>query len=116
MNGIDQATACLNLALERNKQLFNEAHELSCAAFDLLDRPYMDAEVFTQYQEMRRYADRKYQEAIEHLRSIMTEYPFSPSSAQIPPYEPAVSAERYENQSGSISRSASSGSNAGSGS
>jgi tetratricopeptide (TPR) repeat protein len=99
MNGTrtpDQATACLKLALERNEQLFSEAHKLSSAALDLLDRPDMDAEIFTQYQEMRRYADGKYHEAIEHLRSIMTEYPFSPSSAEIPPREPPVSADRYE--------------------
>ncbi|MFW0758994.1 hypothetical protein ACN1C3_30490 [Pseudomonas sp. H11T01] len=89
----DQAIACLNLALERNKQLFTEAHSLSCAALDLLDRPYIDAEIFTQYQEQRRYADRKYREAIEHLRSIMTESSFSPSSAEIPIYEPPVSIE-----------------------
>lgn len=83
MNGTripGHATACLNLALERNKQLFSEAHSLSCAALDLLDRPYMDAQVFMQYQERRQHADLKYHEAIEHLRSIMTEYDAPPSS------------------------------------
>ena len=75
-----QPIACLNLALERNNQLFSEAHSLSCAALDLLDRPYMDAEVFMQYQERRQHADRKYHEAIEHLRSIMTEYDAPPIS------------------------------------
>ncbi|AHZ73375.1 hypothetical protein OU5_P0123 (plasmid) [Pseudomonas mandelii JR-1] len=79
----DQATACLNLALERNNQLFSEAHSLSCTALDLLDRPYMDAEVFMQYQECRRHADLKYHDAIEHLRSLMTEYDSPPSSTEI---------------------------------
>lgn len=44
----------------------------------------MDAEIFTQYQEMRRYADRKYHEAIEHLRLIMTEYPSPPQRRSQP--------------------------------
>ncbi|VVN92638.1 hypothetical protein [Pseudomonas fluorescens] len=71
--------ACLNLALERNNQLFSEAHRLSCAALDILDRPYLDTEVFSQYQERRRYADLKYHDAIEHLRLLMTHYPVPPS-------------------------------------
>ena len=78
----DQATACLNLALERNRQLFNEAYNLTRAALDLLDQPGMDVEKFTQYQEKKRHADRKYREAIEHLRLIMAEYPVPPSSAE----------------------------------
>jgi uncharacterized membrane protein len=90
----DQAIACLTLALERNKQLFNEAHSLSCAALDLLDRPDMDAEMFMQYQEKKRYADRKYREAIEHLQLIMTEYPVSPYSLGSPTYEQPVSIHR----------------------
>ena len=78
MNGTmtsDQAIACLNLALERNKQLFSEAYHLSHAALDLLDQPHMDIEKFTLYQKKRRQADLKYLEAIEHLRLIMAEYP-----------------------------------------
>lgn len=71
----EQATACLNLALERNRQLFNEACNLTRAALDLLDQPHMDIEKFTLYQKKRRQADLKYLEAIEHLRLIMAEYP-----------------------------------------
>jgi uncharacterized membrane protein len=85
MNGTmtsDQAMACLNLALERNKQLFNEAYRLSHAALDLLDQPHMDIEKFTRYQKKRRQADLKYLEAIEHLRLIMAEYPAHLFSAQ----------------------------------
>ncbi|WP_150636909.1 hypothetical protein [Pseudomonas fluorescens] len=37
-----QAEVCLKLMLERNNQLFNEAHSLSCAALDFLDRLYLD--------------------------------------------------------------------------
>jgi hypothetical protein len=87
MNGTrisNQATACLNLALEHNKQLFSEAHDLSCAAHDLLDLPYMDADVYTQYLEQKRIADLKYHEAIEHLRSVMTQYHAPPASTGIP--------------------------------
>ncbi|ATE77936.1 MULTISPECIES: hypothetical protein [Pseudomonas] len=96
MNGTmtsEQATACLNLALERNRQLFNEAYDLSRAALDLLDQPHMDAEKFTQYQEKRRNADRKYQEAIEHLRLIMAEYPVHPCSAADSSHQPSDSAK-----------------------
>ncbi|MDR6924339.1 hypothetical protein [Pseudomonas sp. BE134] len=36
-----QAEVCPKLMLERNNQLFSEAHRLSCAALDLLDRLYL---------------------------------------------------------------------------
>ncbi|WP_223487370.1 hypothetical protein [Pseudomonas sp. A-RE-19] len=96
MNGTmasDQATACLNLALERNEQLFSEACNLSRAALDLLDQPDMDAEKFTQYQKKKQCADRKYLEAIEHLRLISAQYPAHFSSAENAVHEPQVSAE-----------------------
>lgn len=89
----EQATACLNLALERNKQLFNEAYKLSRAALDLLDQPHMDAEKFMQYQKKRRQSDRKYLEAIEHLRLILGEYSVHLSSAQDSPPEPSALAK-----------------------
>ena len=69
-----QSTSCLNLALQRNNLLFSEAQSLSCAALDILDRPYLDTAAFSQYQEKRRHADLKYDHAIEHLRSLMTQY------------------------------------------
>jgi uncharacterized membrane protein len=78
----DQMTACLKLALERNKQLFSEAYDLNRAALDLLDQPNMDLEKFTLYQKKRRHADRKYQEAIEHLQLIMAEYAVHPAQAE----------------------------------
>lgn len=96
MNGTmtsDQAIACLNLALERNKQLFSEAYHLSHAALDLLDRPDMDVDMFTQYQKKRRQADLKYLEAIEHLRLIMAEYPVHFLAAEHSIHQPQVSAE-----------------------
>ncbi|MBB3242209.1 hypothetical protein FHW68_003746 [Pseudomonas sp. Tn43] len=95
MNGTmtsDQAIACLNLALERNQQLFSDAYHLSHAAFDLLDQPNMDAEKFTQYQRKRRQADLKYLEAIEHLRLIMAEYPVHLFSVAHSAHAPQVSA------------------------
>ena len=69
-----QPIPCLNLALERNNQLFSEAQSLRYAALDILDRPYLDTSAFRQYQEKRRHADLKYDDAIEHLRSLMTQY------------------------------------------
>ncbi|KNH43033.1 hypothetical protein [Pseudomonas lini] len=93
MNGTmtsDQAIACLNLALERNKQLFSEAYHLSHTALDLLDQPNMDVEQFTQYQKKRRQADLKYLEAIEHLRLIMVEYSIHFPAAEPPLHESSV--------------------------
>ena len=75
-----QPIACLNLALERNNQLFSEAHSLSCAALNILDRPYLDAEAFSQYQEKRLHADLKFHDAIEHLRLLMTQYHIPPAT------------------------------------
>jgi uncharacterized membrane protein len=74
-----QTKACLNLALERNNQLFNEAQSLRCAALNILDRAYLDTEAFSQYQEKRKHADTKYNDAIEHLRLLMTQYHISPA-------------------------------------
>ena len=96
MNGTmtsDQAIACLNLALERNKQLFSDAYHLSHAALDLLDQPNMDAEKFTQYQRKRRQADLKYLEAIEHLRLIMAQYPVHLLPDEHSTHQPQVSSE-----------------------
>ncbi|MGF6330773.1 tetratricopeptide (TPR) repeat protein [Pseudomonas sp. BS3782 TE3695] len=95
MNGTmtsDQAIACLNLALERNQQLFSDAYHLSHAALDLLDQPNMDAEKFTQYQRKRRQADLKYLEAIEHLRLIMEQYPAHLFAVDHSAHPPQVSA------------------------
>lgn len=69
-----QPLACLNQALERNNRLFSEAQILRYAALDILDRPYLDTSAFSQYEEKRRHADLKYDDAIEHLRSLMTKY------------------------------------------
>ena len=100
----DQAIACLNLALERNKQLFSEAYHLSHAALDLLDQPDIDVDMFTQYQKKRRQADRQYLEAIEHLRLIMAEYPFAFCPAENPTHQPQVSAEAMTTNLPSASR------------
>lgn len=71
----DQITACRAFALDRNRQLFEEAQSLSNSAFELLEGSELDAEQFDRYQAMRRKADLKYEEAIEHLRLLNVDFP-----------------------------------------
>lgn len=66
--------ACRDFALECNHQLFEEAQLLSQAAFELLDKTGLDAEVFAHYQALRRKADLKFEDAIDHLRLIEQEF------------------------------------------
>ncbi|MEB0225777.1 hypothetical protein [Pseudomonas sp. 10S4] len=66
--------ACRDFALECNRQLFEEAQLLNQAAFELLDKAELDAEVFAHYQALRCKADLKFEEAIDHLRLIEEEF------------------------------------------
>ncbi|RON51388.1 hypothetical protein [Pseudomonas frederiksbergensis] len=67
--------ACRDFALECNRQLFEDAQQLSQEAFELLEKVELDAELFTHYQALRHKADLKFQEAIDHLRLIEEEFP-----------------------------------------
>jgi hypothetical protein len=71
----EQIKACRAFALERNRQMFEEAHALSRSAFELLESGKMDGEQFDRYQAMRRKADLKFGEAIEHLRLLNEDFP-----------------------------------------
>jgi uncharacterized membrane protein len=77
----DQIKACRAFALERNHQMFEEAQALSRSAFELLEGDDLDAEQFDRYQALRRKADVKFQEAIEHLRLLNEDFPPIPRSA-----------------------------------
>ncbi|MFQ6573865.1 hypothetical protein [Pseudomonas sp. UM16] len=66
--------ACRKFALEQNQRLFRQAWQLDHQAFTLLDHPQFDAEYFAQYQHLRRKAQCRYQEAIEHLTLIHHEF------------------------------------------
>ncbi|WP_223512399.1 hypothetical protein [Pseudomonas sp. GL-B-19] len=77
----DQIKACRALALERNRQMFEEAQNLSRCAFELLDGGDLDVELFDRYQALRRKADSKFQEAIEHLQLLNEDFPPIPLSA-----------------------------------
>jgi hypothetical protein len=66
--------ACRDFALECNRQLFEEAQLLNQAAFELLEKAELDAEVFAHYQALRRKADLKFEEAIDHLQLIEEEF------------------------------------------
>lgn len=71
----DEIKACRAFALERNRQMFEEAQALSRSAFALLEGSDMDAELFDRYQAMRRKADLTFQDAIEHLRVLNEDFP-----------------------------------------
>ena len=71
----EEIKACRAFALERNRQLFEEAQALSRSAFALLEDNGMDVELFDRYQALRRKADLKFEEAIEHLRLLNKDFP-----------------------------------------
>lgn len=71
----DEIKACRAFALERNHQMFEEAQALSRSAWALLEVSDMDVELFDRYQAMRRKADLKFEEAIEHLRLLNEDFP-----------------------------------------
>ncbi|VVM65584.1 hypothetical protein PS662_01531 [Pseudomonas fluorescens] len=79
----DEIKACRTLALERNRQMFEEAQALSRHAFELLEGGDLDREVFDCYQSLRRKADLKFEEAIEHLRVINEDFPPIPMSVRL---------------------------------
>lgn len=76
----DENSACRQFALERNRQLFEEAETLNQAAFALLEGSELDGEQFDRYKAMRRKADLKFEEAIEHLRLLNEDFPSVPQA------------------------------------
>ncbi|MHC8366799.1 hypothetical protein ACYZT9_13210 [Pseudomonas sp. ZT5P21] len=76
----DEIRACRAFALERNRQMFEEAQMLSRNAFELLEGGGLDGELFDRYQALRRKADLKFEEAIEHLRVLNEDFPPIPMS------------------------------------
>ncbi|VVN95097.1 hypothetical protein [Pseudomonas fluorescens] len=78
----EEIKACRAFALERNRQMFAEAQALSRSAFELLEDSDMDGELFDRYLEIRRKANLKFQEAIEHLRVLNADFPPVSASTQ----------------------------------
>ncbi|WP_415756231.1 hypothetical protein [Pseudomonas sp. LT1P18] len=78
----DEIKACRAFALERNRQMFEEAQALNRSAFALLEDSDMDVKQFDRYQAMRRKADLKFEEAIAHLRLLNEDFPPVSISAQ----------------------------------
>ncbi|WP_285415570.1 hypothetical protein [Pseudomonas sp. efr-133-TYG-5] len=77
-----QIKACRALALERNRQLFEEAQALNRAAHELLESDQLDIQQFDHYRALRKKADLKFEEAIEHLCVLNEDFPPIPMSAQ----------------------------------
>lgn len=67
--------ACRQLAMEQNQKLFNEANALSNSAFDLLEHPDFDSEMFDEYLRLRGKAEALFGEAIEHLGVLNEHFP-----------------------------------------
>ncbi|AZE66565.1 hypothetical protein [Pseudomonas synxantha] len=74
-----QMMACRQLAMEQNQKLFNQANALSRSAYQLLERPDLDSELFDQYLHLRGKAEALFREAIDHLGVLNEHFP-APSS------------------------------------
>ncbi|MBH2033017.1 MAG: hypothetical protein I8H93_10560 [Pseudomonadales bacterium] len=79
----DELKACREFALQRNRQMFEEAETLNQCAFALLEGSELDGEQFDRYQAMRRKADVKFAEAIEHLRVLNDDFPQVPQPGPV---------------------------------
>ncbi|MEX3776758.1 hypothetical protein [Pseudomonas sp. MYb118] len=79
----NEIKACRAFALERNQQMFEEAQTLSRSAFEMLEGHDLDGEVFDRYQLIRRKADLKFAEAIEHLRVLNENFPPIPVARDV---------------------------------
>ena len=77
-----QIKACRALALERNRQLFDNAHTLNRAANALLDVADLDIEQFERYRALRKKADSMFEDAIDHLCVLNEDFPPIPMSSQ----------------------------------
>lgn len=81
-----QLRACRKFALEQNQRLFNQARALNARAYELLESPQLDSETFEQYRGLRRKAEAKYREAIEHLCLVNRD--FAELHSEASPQEP----------------------------
>lgn len=70
-----QLIACRNVALEQNTKLFEEANTLAHSAFDLLDSPHLDSDMFFLYMQLRDKANTLFREALDHLVLLNEEFP-----------------------------------------
>ncbi|WP_434702503.1 hypothetical protein J3P85_16485 [Pseudomonas sp. Z1-12] len=78
-NTPEKLMACRRLALEQNERLFDEANAYSRRAFDLLEHPDFDCEMFEEYLHIRQKAESLFRDAIEHLGALNEDFP-PPSS------------------------------------
>lgn len=76
-----QIKACRALALERNRQLFENAHALNRAANEMLETDNLDFEQFEHYRAMRKRADLMFEDAIDHLCVLNEDFPPIPMSS-----------------------------------
>ncbi|MBN6775996.1 hypothetical protein JRG42_22135 [Pseudomonas granadensis] len=77
-----QIKACRALALERNRQLFDNAHTLNRAANAMLEVENLDMEQFEHYRALRKKADLLFEDAIDHLCVLNEDFPPIPQASQ----------------------------------
>ncbi len=77
-----QIKACRALALERNRQLFENAHALNRSANAALEVDNLDFEQFEHYRALRKKADFMFEDAIDHLCVLNEDFPPIPMSTQ----------------------------------
>ncbi|MBS7842899.1 hypothetical protein KFF47_08925 [Pseudomonas fluorescens] len=80
-NSHTKMMACRQLAMEQNQKLFNQANALSNSAFDLLEHPDFDSEMFDEYLRLRGKAEALFREAIDHLGVLNKYFPAPTISA-----------------------------------
>jgi hypothetical protein len=94
----DQIIACRRVAMEQNQKLFEEANALNRSALDLLERSDFDSEMFLVYLQVKKRAENRFSEALEHAILLNEHFP-STEAPKYPQMEQSeVRAEELVNQ------------------
>jgi hypothetical protein len=70
-----QLIACRRVAMEQNEKLFAEANDLNRQAYDLLDHPDFDSDMFMEYLQLRKKSQALFLEAMDHLSLLNEQFP-----------------------------------------
>lgn len=70
-----QLIACRRVAMEQNEKLFAEASDLNRQAYELLDDPDFNSEMFMEYLLLRKKSQALFREAMDHLGLLNEQFP-----------------------------------------
>jgi hypothetical protein len=70
-----QLIACRRVAMEQNEKLFTEANDLNRQAYDLLDHPDFNSDMFMEYLQLRKKFQALFCEAMDHLALLNEQFP-----------------------------------------